>query len=171
MPASGRARPSERRKGASRTASQERAKRSARRPSGVAWVPSVATAAGITISRSGQSMSPSAAPPSQLAPSAPIAASAAPSRPPTPKPAIRGERGDAELDRRRTGAERDDREQRADGVGEPAQRHPAGDRQRAALDLVDAPLRAEDALVGADRLEALAHGKIRCPIAAPASAT
>jgi hypothetical protein len=51
----------------------------------------VATAAGITTSRSGQSSNPSAKPPIQVAASAPSAAVAPPRRPPTlapPNPAI-----------------------------------------------------------------------------------
>ena len=57
-PAAGRPRPSERRAGASRRPAQERAKRSGRRPSGVAWVAAVATAIGAMTSRNGQSSTP-----------------------------------------------------------------------------------------------------------------
>ena len=53
-----------------------------------------------------------------------------------------------------SGAERDHADQRAERPAEPAQRHPAGDRQRPPLDRVEAPLGPEDPLVGADRLVA-----------------
>ncbi len=170
-PSAGSERPSERRSGARWTASQESAKRSARRPSGVAWVASVATATGITTSRSGQSSSPSA----QAADPRRRQRAERGDRPADPTPGARarepGDRGDRQSHRRRARAEGDDGEKRSSRVGEPAQRHPARHRQRPALDRVDAALGAENPLVGADRLVAVAHGRIRLPIARAASAT
>ena len=107
------ARPSERRPGASRRASQERAKRSAPRPSGVAWVARVARAKGTTISRSGQSSSPSASPASQAAASAAAPAASATARPPSAAPASAAPRGDEQEDRGRARAERQHGAQRA----------------------------------------------------------
>ena len=74
------------RPGRSRSESQEKAKRSARRPSGVAWVANVATATGRTISRSGQSSRPSRGPATCRETKVKVAAIAAAVLPPRENP-------------------------------------------------------------------------------------
>ena len=75
--------------------------------------------------------------------------------------------GDRRVDEERAGAERQHRQEGGARVAEPAERHPAGDRQRAPLDLMEAAVGTEDPLVGADRL-APDHGST-CPAIARAA--